>query len=518
MYTKVANINIEGEGKVFHYITEYHPQITKTTDTIEFIGDNYKVKSLQSDDIIFLNKNSSNYIKNFNLWNELNISGGKNTVQYIKKEHSISKISLYFPLHSVDTYENGVKYGITLNTWINGKKIILGSYIISRHDLNACDRPKRFMGLEYYECMDFNIIDPYDLTYSDDWEDWRRIYCGELQDDNNIGVNTVGSILCINIHPIIENEYGEYIKSSKFVGGQNSINIVTNYNDYMNLDLSSNINDKNIDEPMFNCKLSFNEVYNNNLAEYLKETYWIDSCRLKFGLVIGNDSDIYGVYNSNLIELNESNPTQISHSFRKKVILSNGNFNNWDGYKEGIYVVASVDILNDEEDSVISLISNKLPLTPKLYSYFINDEFVQASGYKTHIYNSINIDKVKMDLYNINTVNKIVNNVIYTQKNDDVKHNIIQPVFFRVTDIDDILIHPEVTENICINLDRYKSKVDNFILKIEGIVFHEIGRNGSGCIFKIPGKQLPKKLNSGIYYILNQDEELITTGKYTYAI
>ena len=36
----------------------------------------------------------------------------------------------------------------------------------------------------------------------------------------------------------------------------------------------------------------------------------------------------------------------------------------------------------------------------------------------------------------------------------------------RVKDSQDLLIHPQVTENICINLDSYKTKVDSFVLKI----------------------------------------------------
>lgn len=98
----------------------------------------------------------------------------------------------------------------------------------------------------------------------------------------------------------------------------------------------------------------------------------------------------------------------------------------------------------------------------------------------------------------------------------DSKANIVQPVFFKSRDLANIIIHPEVTENICINLDAYKAKVTTFYIKIEGIVFPEMGRIEAGVIFKVQGNLLPGKTAGGIYYILDQDTNLVTTGKYTY--
>ena len=76
--------------------------------------------------------------------------------------------------------------------------------------------------------------------------------------------------------------------------------------------------------------------------------------------------------------------------------------------------------------------------------------------------------------------------------------------------------HPRFTENICINLNQFKAKVDRFILQIENTNFVEIGRIASGVIFKIIGTSLPGDLTEGTYYILNEDGEGITTGQYKY--
>lgn len=534
MHTKIANVNIEGENKVFHYIVEYCPQYAKTSNFARYIVNNRMNDFDDDNDIIFINDSDpdyiSDYVKHYNNWVRLNELGSNyTTIHGPRSEYKLSKVTLYLPAHSVDTYERGVKYSITLNTWVCGKKVILGSYIFSRHNAVACNRPKRFMNMNYYECVEFTIIDPYDLVYNDNWTDWRRVYCNESTPKNGSiyakGVNSVGSILCVNVHPIIEEDSG-YIKTPKYVGGQNSININTSIDDFLNLDLYSNINDKSIDEPSFVCKLKFNPVYNGNLNEYLHETYDCESekdrnYKLKYNLVIGNEDNIYGIYESEVISLQGA--YNVDHyNFNKRVINKN-NFDSWDGYKEGIYVVSSVDILDQDNESVISLLSNRLPLTQKLYSFFIKKDFTydlvvngrQKRKITTH---SINIDDVDMKLYNINAVNKITTNIIQTQKSDDAKNNIIQPIFFRVVESSDILIHPSVTENICINLDRYKSKVDSFMIRVEGVNFYEIGRNSSGVIFKIKGNYLPNSSKNGSYYILDQDGEMVTSGKYNYSV
>ena len=123
-----------------------------------------------------------------------------------------------------------------------------------------------------------------------------------------------------------------------------------------------------------------------------------------------------------------------------------------------------------------------------------------------------------MELKHINIVNKIESesNQIHVI-NSNPSTNIVVPVFYKSVELVETILHPEVIETICINLDNYKSQVDNFLIQIEGIKFQEIGRLSSGVLFKINGNKLPKKLSSGTLYILNQDSELVTSGKYKYV-
>lgn len=113
-------------------------------------------------------------------------------------------------------------------------------------------------------------------------------------------------------------------------------------------------------------------------------------------------------------------------------------------------------------------------------------------------------------------INKNIVQVVEMTAQTDSKSNIIQPIFFRSRELANLILHPEVTENICINLDAYKAQCTRFFIKVEGTTFTEIGRTESGVIFKIQGNMLPGKVAGGVYYILNQDLDLVTTGKYIY--
>ena len=128
------------------------------------------------------------------------------------------------------------------------------------------------------------------------------------------------------------------------------------------------------------------------------------------------------------------------------------------------------------------------------------------------------IELSDMDIKTFNVINKIENKIIQVERPNESKANIVQPVFFRVKEAEVLTLHPVVTENISINLDDYKSKVSRFILKIGDNMFDQIGANSYGILFKIKANVLPSTLTTGTYYILDENKELVTTGKYNCVV
>lgn len=179
-------------------------------------------------------------------------------------------------------------------------------------------------------------------------------------------------------------------------------------------------------------------------------------------------------------------------------------------YIEGLKIVAIVHLLfeGDQGELNLDIRSAAFPLTPQIFA-----EMISASQ-NTHI---IDIPK-NMNINELRIVSKTEQKIVNMTAETDSKANIIQPVFFRVRELAQIIVHPAVTENICINLDAYKSQCERFYIKIEGTSFAEIGRTESGIIFKIQGNLLPGALSAGTYYVLNENAELVTTGRYIYEV
>lgn len=499
-----TNINITNGTESFKYILEYIKSETRTefqTDYLNGIG--LGECEVRSNDILFIHDNIQ-HVKHHNHWHHIDTSEA--TSYYTPDVSKEGVMRLYFPQYSVDTYRGGHKYAITISTWICGRHIILGSYLVDRYESLACAGIKTFFNEDYYEYIDLPIIDPMDLIYSDNWKEWRQEVCEESKNPDSI--NSVGSLLQCTLQ-VVENLDGDYIELSEYTGGQNAINLTEYQNDYLNLHIYSNTKNpltKNL-EPAIECKLNFNNYY-DSLDEYLFETYGLKNPSIKYELVIGNAEDIYLILDSGYIE-----PTSTYKFFKSEI--NKDNFDSRAGWVPGINIRCSLDIIDDNKNSVISLFSNTIPFSEELFKYFIKTDFYDRKGY---VITNVNLDEVDMNILNINAVNKTENKIIKVDRPESGKANIVQTTFYRVTDATEITIRPEVNENICINLDSYKHLVTAFILQIEGVKFVEVGRLKAGVVFKVFGNRLPKKISSGQYYILNQDCDLVTSGKYIYNV
>jgi hypothetical protein len=469
-----TNINILNKEHTFKYVLEYKENEIETSSVIP----------------------TSNWKWNNNVW-EPSLSN-EDFSSYIPSNIKLSNVTLYFPDYSVDTYENGLKYALTINTWINDKYIELGSFIISRNDCEAADTIKTFYNQKYYEKYTVTIINPKSIVYDDDWKEWREKMCGV--DMSGYELNNTGSIINFSLHPVI-NSGDIYTKVEKYDGGQNAINL----SKFDSLSYNIKFND-NLE---FEGNVSYNEAYSKDISgfeEYLKETYNItDAVELIYEFYIQDKEDLF--FRNEVPSKNISVKLQrgdITYEDENKI--KHPLFTSWVDFKPGLVLNGTLNVIVGEE-VVLTIMSNSINLTQDIFRFLIQDGSA---------IDNVKLSDIIMDIYNINTVNKIQQNIIQVDRPNDYKSNIVKPVYYRTRDIANVVFHPEITENICINLDAYKSSVKSFILRLEGINFGEKARVSSGVIFRINGNYLPKTNKEGIYYILNQDSELITTGKYIY--
>lgn len=253
--------------------------------------------------------------------------------------------------------------------------------------------------------------------------------------------------------------------------------------------------------PEFRVRIS--PLRENTLAEVLKDCYGGSDIYTTWEAAVVDENDVYW-WSENVKPIdNETVAFPTSWQFKKS-------FEYIDKLK--IIAVCKNTIVSGGHEMHVDIKSAPLPITEDIYNYML----AVQDGMVIEPLNQPGTALYNMQISKPRIMDKTVQNVMEITAHTDSKANIIQPVFFRTREMAQILVHPEVTENIAINLDPYKSQVNRFIIKIEGIMFPEIGRVEGGVIFKVKGSLLPNAVKSGTYYILNQDADLVTTGKYIY--
>ena len=488
---KFTSINISNSEHNFKYIFEYKRNNYFSNDYSYCVHDNY---------IYICNNDYNNWIRNNNIWSKFN----EKTIPLTNVKSS--SIILYFPVYSIETYIKSVSYAVTANIWINNKTIYLGTYIVNRSDALAAERVRDFHNQKYYECISFNIPDVWSILYDDEWKDWRVNVC-DSKITESYESNNESAILNITLHPVLQSG-NIYTKHSEYDGSQNGIK----FNEYKsNLHYSLRVNKNRYPCFSFESVVDFNESYAQNvdgLKLYLKETYGINNCIFRYDYYIQDKENVYGYYSKyeNGIEC-ELTKYDINDSEYP--------FSSWDNFCQGLYINSSLNIIDkdnieDEEGILMTIMSNEIPLNEDLYKFLVKDDSNDVDFVKLNL--------IDMKVYEINAVNKVEQKIIQVERPTDYKSNLIKPVYYRTRDLGSVIFHPAVTENICINLDSYKSQANSFLLRLEGVNFKEIARVSNGVIFKIVGSMLPAESSNGIYYILNENEELITTGKYTYEM
>ena len=494
-----TNIVLEGNpGRTQSYIL----QLTPTTGGMgSFVFKRYSEGTSESA-VLLSQLDHYQLVKYGNDWYMENVEGN---IYQIPR----ASVRLYFPQYSVDTYDKKATYILSLSTYVNGVEVKLGDFEIKRRNALACS-PVRFAGMdEYCEYMDFDIADPYSIYYSQSALDIRN----SLGCPNNFNNNC--SLLHACLYVVEKTDTG-YIPRSDWGSGQNSVFISDSKDINLHMDYLPDTN-------ALHMILKYNGSDEMSLAEYMRTMYNCDSTTAVWEYVIMDEENIFYSVRSIEYITTESFDISFDYSFGTgggdyddDVQVIGHVFDGWDSWKEGLYVRGSISFMQtpdsgdyEESDYVpfITVFSNKMTITQEMFSMMIEDDTFPTK---------INLDALSMNNVNLTAFNKIVKNVTVVTPTDSTKNHLIQPVFYQTRDLGKVTIHPSVTENIAINLDSYKPQVNRFKLQVEGIMFNEIGRTSKGIIFKVYGNMLPKEVDEGVMYILNQDNDLVTTGKYNY--
>ena len=533
-----TQINIIRNDKKLHYMAEFHDMgiidvthgeysYVETPEGIQFIRNQRLIDNFENNDIC-------NVIRTVNTWTpETRIFSN----YYIPRNIQQRQVTLFIPRYSMESFYDkkfgddqemqlsGIKYIITTYIYIAGIKVVLGSYLFDHGSARATNGKVHYKMDDFQLCVDFNIVDPISITYNDEWLGFRKNICMEPENINN-----TGSVIHIDLDPVIQSSEGDYyIRSSEFMGGITSVPFGKKMIDFLHANLEFN-GDANI-------TIDFNEVYSGDLNLYLAETYgmWefdedgniiIDNGIpvprenvIIFELIIRDKENVYFETSRMLKSMPEH--SICSWTFVKEYIQQP-----WSWYKDGLILQGSVEIydimnlpeeyrdnpdeIRDRLSPVVDILTNEIPLNKETYKFL-----VPTDGSMIHD-STINLNLIDMNEYNVSVVNKIQKQVVQINRPEDYKSNIVRPVFIRTEPLGDITIHPAVSENIAINLNKYKSKVDLFYIRIEGVDFIEIGRTPTSVVFSIDGNLLPNENTEGIAYILDENFKLVITTHYKY--
>ena len=191
-------------------------------------------------------------------------------------------------------------------------------------------------------------------------------------------------------------------------------------------------------------------------------------------------------------------------------------FDSWNQLNE-ILVVRSTFI---DKRLGIFIRGNNVIITKEWFKYFINDtndgQIIYTNQNNLITSNFMDVNKGFNLINNINCViqdkeSKTTQSII-SETNTNTKI-VYKPIFYKVQDLQNIRLHQGVTQNIGINLGTFLTKVETFILNINGKNYKESARNDVFVIFSINSNNIEE--NSGYYNILDQNFEYISSGIYT---
>lgn len=491
---QTSTINIKNNEHHFVYGVGYHD--TQTIDDNNPLS--YEVQS-ESGKIFIHNTNYLNIIGDVNEFYESDNIG---STQYIPQPVHTSDVQIYIPSYCIDYYNHEYKYVVEISTYIGKYKVILGSYLLDKMELLALSKPIKILDKTYYVGRTYTIIDPWYFIYDDSWTQFRRNVCDTVF-INSDEINNDTSLLNVEITPVVFSE-DHWIKGI-YTSGICSFIIQRNESNNISFTTTPEFNE--YDGLVFKSSLGFNPAYIQDLSglnDYIKSTYTFSD---DYNTILYT-SYILADHDGNFSDPIVTERMNVDEFLTKNSTTGYGQWvNDWSDWKEGMFLTSMINIYLVEnnveaEAPLLTIMSPDIPITYEIFKYMIsNDNY---------------IDLTDMEITTINAVNKIEKKIINVERPDDYNSPIYMPIYIPSSQTDDIQVHNRVNESIAINLSAYVNTVKVFSLMIGDVVFNEVARRGGNVVFKITGKLLPEEPVSGIYYILNEANELVTTGNYKY--
>lgn len=378
-------LNIVGSTYKYKYLIEYNKSYIKTdTHDIHWYNDNKDIRLLLDDTVYYRKQND--------WYNTDTIKDYKND-SHLPSTAYKTNIKFYIPNFAAHIHTNGVKYMISCNTWINGVRVDLGSFLFRPTDAKAIETgPVKCGNNEYFEYVSFDIIDPFYLMYGDDWEEFRSKVCLEPKN-----INSTTAALYVTLY-IVSDYENRYMLNHEFTGSCSSF-IVAEQTDSLSVKIGT------ILQPNAGIRFTVNMNSEYNwLLTYIRETYNLNVTAddIKFNIAIKNEDNIvpgpifslnttdygYGYCNQDLYW------KDINDSFKLF-------FSSWNDFEEGWYFVASMTIYKNFENDIASedeeieahvFMTNSIPITQEIYSIFTNgaSEKIDISSLVVPKYNIVN--------------------------------------------------------------------------------------------------------------------------------
>lgn len=176
--------------------------------------------------------------------------------------------------------------------------------------------------------------------------------------------------------------------------------------------------------------------------------------------------------------------------------------------------LSSINKNQDEIDmNVINLsLTNEIEKLNELKAELTEDQQTKVDEIIEDLRNDINTKKVNF----INSikciVNKKSNDKINTERLNYNQKIIFKPIFYKVKDLQNITLRPNINQKIGINLSDYLSKINTFKIVIENKEYVEIGRNNIFVIFEIDSNNLANQ--SGSYNLIDSQGNYISSGNW----